>query len=102
MSLEFEISKLAITEMKRVLRDLRELSESAAFALAKEMQENLLLIRSQPKVGRDRSSWGPGLRSRVAGQYLFIYRFNDELLEVVRFVHGARNLDSMFRPSAGG
>jgi plasmid stabilization system protein ParE len=101
MNLRFEISKLAKSEMNRVLRKLRELSENAAFTLAQEMQDCLLLIRSQPKVGRDRSQWGPGLRSRVVDQYLFIYRFNDELLEVIRFVHGSRNLDSMFRKSAG-
>ncbi len=102
MSLRFEISKLAKSEMSRILRKLRELSENAALELAQEMQDCLFLLRSQPKVGRDRSRWGICLRSRVVGQYILIYRFDEEVLEVVRFVHGSRNLDSMFRPSAGG
>jgi len=52
-----------------------------------------------PGIGRDRSDLAPGLRSVVVQRYLIFFRPINGGIEVVRILHGARNIDpSLFQP----
>lgn len=60
-------------------------------------------LTTQPELGRPRrftNSTLTGLRSwRVAKftRHLIFYRFHDGVIEILRVVHGARDLDALFR-----
>jgi toxin ParE1/3/4 len=55
--------------------------------------ENLLEF---PEMGRSRDELFPGYRSFPKGQFLIFYRLISEGIEIVRVIHGARNLDELF------
>ncbi len=53
-------------------------------------------VAAQPGVGRDRLELGQGVRSIPHGQYTIFYRIADDGIEVVRVLHGARDIDALF------
>jgi toxin ParE1/3/4 len=55
--------------------------------------ENLITF---PEMGRARDELFPGYRSFPKGQFLIFYRLIPEGIEIVRVIHGARNLDELF------
>jgi toxin ParE1/3/4 len=50
------------------------------------------LLTENPFSGRSRSDYGAGLRSIVFGRYVIFYRVLDDCLEIVRVIHGARDI----------
>jgi toxin ParE1/3/4 len=55
-----------------------------------------------PHSGRQRDNLLPGLRSVVAFPYVIFYRVRDERVEVVRVLHGRRDIDTIFAGSSDG
>lgn len=49
-------------------------------------------------MGRLRDELTEGLRSFPVGRYVIFYRIVQDGVEIVRVLHGARDLDSIFRP----
>lgn len=52
------------------------------------------LIAGHPGIGRSQGHLRPGLRSHPHGSYVVFYRSIDGGIEVVRVLHGARDLDA--------
>lgn len=48
-----------------------------------------------PDMGQARNDVAKGLRHLVMNSYLILYRIDGEDIEVVRYLHGARNLFSI-------
>lgn len=48
-----------------------------------------------PDAGRPRDDIGDGIRSVPEASYLIFYRVHGERVEVMRVIHGARNLDDL-------
>lgn len=46
-----------------------------------------------PQLGRARPQLGEAVRSWVLGSYLIIYRVTPSAVEVLRILHGARDID---------
>jgi toxin ParE1/3/4 len=55
------------------------------------------LLASFPKMGRARDDLEPGLRSFPVKNYLILYRLVKTRIEIVRVVHGARDLKALFK-----
>lgn len=53
-------------------------------------------IADTPGIGRKREEFGKGLRSFPLGSYLLFYRPIKGGIEVVRVLHGARNIQNLF------
>ena len=58
-------------------------------------QENLA---SNPHMGRPREELSPGLRSLILGDYIIFYRPIDSGVEVVRVLHGRRDIEGILGP----
>ena len=56
------------------------------------LEEKLSLLADNPLMGPARPDIAPGLRYHPAGNYLLLYRIVSGGIEVVRVVHGARDL----------
>lgn len=48
-----------------------------------------------PESGRTRPELGTGARTIVVGRYLLLYRVGPESIDVLRIVHGARELPGL-------
>jgi len=51
-----------------------------------------------PNMGQKRDELRPGLRCFVVSPFVVFYRTVDDTIEVLRVLHGARDIGSMFEP----
>ncbi|MCI0438507.1 MAG: type II toxin-antitoxin system RelE/ParE family toxin [Chloroflexi bacterium] len=58
--------------------------------------ERFQFLAENPFIGRARPELAPGLRSFPVGSYLILYRPTDYGIEVVRVVHGSRDIEALF------
>jgi toxin ParE1/3/4 len=74
-----------------------EKNPRAADGLIDNFDAALDLISHFPGMGQSRDDLSRGLRSYPVGNYLLLYRSVTGGIELVRAVHGARNLRRLFR-----
>ena len=67
-----------------------------AVTYIQELRERCLRIGDFPHAGPPRPQWGTGIRIAVHGKYLIVYRVHNDAVQVLRVVHGARDLDALF------
>ena len=53
---------------------------------------------ARPGIGRLRADLQPNVRSFAVGRYVIFYRASDLGIEVVRVLHGMRDIDRIFGP----
>lgn len=68
----------------------------AAERLRARLQKRWRAAGENPGIGRKRDEWQPNLRSVREGNYLILYHKIDDGIEIVRIVHGARDIESLF------
>ena len=54
------------------------------------------LVATQPKMGIARPEVAPEIRSFIEGRYVIFYRPIPDGIEIVRVLHGARDLEASF------
>lgn len=84
-------------------RDLDEIwlyiafdNPTAADAVVDQIQRRTQQIATFPQSGRLRSEIAESARSVSIGNYLVLYLETDDAVEIVRIVHGARDLTALF------
>jgi toxin ParE1/3/4 len=70
-------------------------SVSAADRLLDRIEAQCRLLADNPRLGRARPEIAPDARAWVVGRYLVLYREQNDGIEVVRVVHGARRVDQI-------
>ena len=65
---------------------------SAADALIDTIAERSLVLATQPNAGRARPELLAGLRSHPINSYVIFYRPKGDGIEIVRVLHGARDV----------
>lgn len=53
-------------------------------------------MAAQPNMGRGRDELTEGLRSLPVGRYVIFYRHIPGGVEIIRVLHGSRDLDAIF------
>jgi toxin ParE1/3/4 len=75
----------------------RSSSTEVANRLIDTITNRLLLLASQPDLGRSRNEeFGRQRRSFAVGEYVIVYRIQDLNVVILRIVHGKRDLESLF------
>ena len=95
------MSRYRLTEQARADLDeiwlyIAEDNIPAADRFFDTLHERFVLLAGQPFLGRARPELAPNLRSLPVGNYVMLYRPIDDGIEVVRVLHGARDIDAMF------
>src|SRR5947207_9386812 len=75
---------------------IAERNAARAVTYVRELRERCLGIAEFPHAGPPRPQWGEDIRIAIHGKYVIVYRVRDETVEVLRVVHGARDLDALF------
>ena len=65
---------------------------AAAAQFVSELEKRCLLLAARPFAGRARDELIPGLRSVPHGRYVIFYRPTEDRVQIVRVLHGARDL----------
>lgn len=83
--------------------DLLTLSEwigadnpSAAARWLDEIDRTVQLLATFPNVGESVERYGPGVRRISLGAYVILFRPIEGDLELMRVLHGSRNIDRLF------
>lgn len=84
---------------RRARQDLIEIWEhvaadhpAAADALLDHIENACSQLTNHPRLGPARDDIRPGLRYLIVGDYVALYRIIDEGVDIVRVVHGRRDL----------
>lgn len=94
---------MRVALLPRADRDLDDIydwiAEDDPDAAARHVQRltaAALSLRDFPMRGMARPEIGESARSLVVGRYLVLYRVEDGRVEIVRFVHGARDVGGLW------
>ena len=82
----------AATDTREIVDYLLDRSELAADRFSAALEPVLRLVRGQPRMGRARDDRSRGLRSVLVAPYLVFYRFTDDEVQVIRILHGSRDI----------
>jgi len=86
---------VAREEIRELVRRLWGLNRVAAKKLAESLTTRFRQLETSPKLGRERPDFGEGIRSLVVGSYIAIYHATDQVVTILRVVHGARDLKAI-------
>jgi toxin ParE1/3/4 len=91
-------SPLAQQDFRDIWRYIATDNAGAADNLLRRIDAKLDLYADNPSMGRTRDELVPGLRSFPVGNYPVFYRAVPGRIELVRVLHGARDLKQLFMP----
>jgi len=84
-------------DLADILDYLDQHSPPAAERFATAVDQRCAQLGQLPGIGRPREEIAPGLRSIVIERYVLFYRVTTHAVEVLRILHGARDLDRIMR-----
>ncbi len=91
------ISPEAQSDLDDIWEYIAKDNPPAADRLVDELHQQCTELAESPEHGKRRDELGVGLRSwPVRKTYLIFYRLTTDGTEVVRILHGARDLDELF------
>jgi len=88
----FVRTRRARQDLIDVWRYVARNNPAAADVLVDRSDEKCALVARKPRLGPERSDIRPGLRYFIVKEYLILYRIIDDGIEIVRVVHGRRDL----------
>lgn len=92
----FKMLRKAEDDLLDIWLYIAEDNTQAADRVLRSINEKCHLLSQNSKLGPARPDIAPGMRYFVVGSYLVLYREIAEGIEVVRVLHGARNLNALF------
>jgi toxin ParE1/3/4 len=94
---EPRISDLAEADLDAAWEYLAARNEMAADTLIDDILERAKLHARFPGMGRSREDLRPALRSFAVKPYVVFFQAIDDTIEVVRVLHGSRDIDTILR-----
>ena len=83
---------LARVDLAEIWSYIADDSEAAADRFLDALEVKFALLATQPRMGRQRDELLAELRSFPAGRYVIFYLANADGIELVRVLHGARDI----------
>ncbi len=94
------ISPRAGADLIEIWSYIADDSVANADAFVDRLYETLQVLGRQPGSGRRREELAPGMQSFPYGRYVIFYRALMDAIEIVRILHGARDIESIFEGHA--
>ncbi|HYH20226.1 MAG TPA: type II toxin-antitoxin system RelE/ParE family toxin [Azospirillum sp.] len=91
-----EFSDLAERDLSEISAYIAMEDPRAARRLLVNIREKCLFLGERPLAGRRSDDLLPESRCFPAGKYLIFYEIHDDGIVVIRIVHGARDLRTIF------
>ncbi|MEO0986508.1 MAG: type II toxin-antitoxin system RelE/ParE family toxin [Cyanobacteria bacterium J06639_14] len=96
MEREFRLSLTAEQDLTDIWGYVADYDEAPADELIDQLVKRFLMLSNFQDAGRRREELAPGLRSFPVKQYIIFYRVIPEGIEVIRVLHGSRDMDQVF------
>ncbi len=95
--MKLRISKDAASDLEEIwLYTAGRWSIALSDRLHADFRTKFALLLRYPELGRRRDDLAPGFRGLSVENFIIFYRVHEMILEVVRVVHGARNIKTLF------
>lgn len=86
----------AVQDLEQIYDYIAQDNIEAAERLKTRLKNLWRSAAENPGIGRKRDHWQPNIRSVREGNYLILYRPIEDGIEIVRIVHGARDIEALF------
>ena len=86
----------AVRDLALIADRIAQDNLDAALRFYEEVGRVLDLISRHPLMGEGVENLAPGLRRHTVGEYLLFYRSVGEQIELIRVLHGARDINELF------
>ena len=86
-------------DLKHVYRHIAEANPTAAAVLVRLIDTKARLLAGSPHIGQGVPDLAASLRRFPVGDYLIFYEVTASGIEVVRVLHGARDIETLLRDS---
>lgn len=96
MKARYELTEQADQDLLEIAFYIALDSVEVADRFIDRIHDRLELLAQSPGMGRPRDELAPSLRSFTVGNYVIFYRLSRDGIEVIRVLHGARDIDSIF------
>jgi toxin ParE1/3/4 len=93
---QLRISPRASEDLIEIWSYIADDSEANADGFIDKIYDTMELLAGQPGMGRNREELAPGIQSFPVGRYVIFYRVVTGGMEVVRVLHGARDIENIF------
>jgi toxin ParE1/3/4 len=93
---QFKRTAEAENDLLSIWRYIAKDKPQAATRLLRSIDEKCALLAENPQLGAARPDIAAELRYFSVGSYLSLYREISNEVEIVRVLHGARNLNAIF------
>lgn len=92
------ITAPAIADLSEIEAFISKDNISAAENLIHHLEKRCLSLANNPNLGRRRDYLKPGLRTITeARNYLICYRIKQNSIEILRVLHGARDIEKIIK-----
>jgi toxin ParE1/3/4 len=93
---ELRISPRASSDLIEIWSYIADDSIANADAFIDKLHETMQLLAGKPGLGRHREELAAEMQSFPFGRYIIFYRVVTSAIEIVRVLHGARDIESIF------
>jgi toxin ParE1/3/4 len=91
------LTRRSRSDLAEIVLYIRRDNRAAAKRLLAEINRTLHRLAEFPKMGPLRPDLGKDLRSLPVGNYILFYRPKKDGIELTRVLHGARDLQRIFK-----
>jgi toxin ParE1/3/4 len=93
---QLRISPRATEDLIEIWSYIADDSAASADAFIDKIYETMEMVVRQPRSGRRRDELAQGIQSFPVGRYIIFYRVVADAIEIVRVLHGARDIENLF------
>jgi len=93
---QLRISPRASSDLIEIWGYIADDSVGNADAFIDKLYQAIQVLARQPGSGRHREELAPGIQSFPFGRYIIFYRVVAGAVEIVRVLHGARDIENIF------
>jgi toxin ParE1/3/4 len=94
---DFRVTLLAQADVDLAWLYVARDRPAAADRLAERLFEQFGAIVKNPKIGQVCAELGVDIRQSTVGNYVVMYRIRENWVEILRVIHGARDVIAEFR-----
>jgi toxin ParE1/3/4 len=93
---QLRVSPRASSDLIEIWSYIADDSVANADAFIDKIYETMEMLVRQPGLGRQRDELAAGIQSFPVGRYIIFYRVVTGAIEIVRVLHGARDIENTF------
>ncbi|MCP9495539.1 MAG: type II toxin-antitoxin system RelE/ParE family toxin [Pyrinomonadaceae bacterium MAG19_C2-C3] len=91
-----KVADAAEEDLKEIWAYIAERNTEAASKFIKEITGRFAVLRDYPQMGREQHNLLVNLRSFAVKDYIIFYQPFEDGIEILRVLHGARDIESIF------